>query len=92
MGKKQNAIQPSTYREFRSLAEEHLKNKRLSTQYSAFHPHQKIWSSLSMSFRFNRMLEFYVFDSGRGISVDKKEKIFDRFHQADISLTRAHEG
>ena len=38
------------------------------------------------------MLEFYVIDSGRGISADIKEKIFERFHQADISLTRAHEG
>ena len=38
------------------------------------------------------LLEFYVIDSGRGIPADQKEKIFDRFHQADISLTRAHEG
>ena len=38
------------------------------------------------------MLDFYVIDSGRGIPADQTEKIFDRFHQADISLTRAHEG
>ncbi len=37
-------------------------------------------------------LEFYVIDSGKGIPSDKKEKIFERFQQADNSLTRAHEG
>ena len=39
-----------------------------------------------------KMLEFYVIDSGIGIQADKKDKIFERFHQADNSLTRAHEG
>ena len=37
-------------------------------------------------------LEFYVVDTGIGIPVDMKEKIFDRFHQVDNSLTRNHEG
>lgn len=38
------------------------------------------------------MLEFYVIDSGIGIPDDKKERIFERFQQADNSLTRHHEG
>jgi len=38
------------------------------------------------------MLEFFVIDSGIGIPDGKKEKIFERFHQVDNSLTRAHEG
>ena len=38
------------------------------------------------------MLEFYVIDSGIGIPAGKKEKIFERFHQVDNSLTRNHEG
>ena len=38
------------------------------------------------------MLEFYVIDSGIGISSAIKEKIFERFHQVDNSLTRNHEG
>ncbi len=37
-------------------------------------------------------LEFYCIDSGFGIAVDKKEKIFERFNQVNTSLTRAHEG
>ena len=37
-------------------------------------------------------LEFYCIDSGVGIAVDKKEKIFERFNQVNTSLTRAHEG
>ena len=40
----------------------------------------------------DRFLEFYVIDSGIGIPVEMKEKIFDRFHQVDNSLTRHHEG
>ena len=42
--------------------------------------------------RIDHMLEFYVIDSGRGIPADQKGKIFERFNQADNSLTRAHEG
>ncbi len=42
--------------------------------------------------RTDRTLEFYVIDSGIGIPVEMKEKIFDRFHQVDNSLTRHHEG
>ena len=38
------------------------------------------------------MLEFYVIDSGAGIPIEKKDKIFERFHQVDNSLTRNHEG
>ncbi len=37
-------------------------------------------------------LEFYVIDSGIGIPRNKKEKIFERFHQVNDSLTRDHEG
>jgi len=37
-------------------------------------------------------LVFYVKDSGRGISSDRFEAIFERFVQADQNLTRAHEG
>ena len=42
--------------------------------------------------RKDRFLEFYVIDSGIGIPVEMKAKIFDRFHQVDNSLTRHHEG
>ena len=38
------------------------------------------------------MLDFYVIDSGIGISPVMKERIFDRFHQVDNSLIRNHEG
>ncbi len=38
------------------------------------------------------ILEFYVRDTGIGISKDKQQIIFDRFVQADTSLTRQHEG
>lgn len=40
----------------------------------------------------NTELEFYVKDSGIGISKDKLDAIFDRFVQADITNTRAFEG
>ncbi|MEI7707274.1 MAG: PAS domain S-box protein [Chlorobium sp.] len=40
----------------------------------------------------SNLLEFYVIDSGIGIPAGKKEKMFERFHQADNSLTRNHEG
>jgi signal transduction histidine kinase len=35
---------------------------------------------------------FFVKDTGRGISADRTEAIFDRFVQADLNLTREHEG
>ena len=38
------------------------------------------------------MLEFYVIDTGIGIPDDMKKQIFDRFRQADNTLTRNHEG
>jgi len=37
-------------------------------------------------------LEFYVKDSGEGIPEDKQEIIFERFIQADMSLTRTQGG
>ena len=40
----------------------------------------------------NGFLEFYVIDTGIGIALDMKEKIFDRFHQVDNPLTRTEEG
>ena len=38
------------------------------------------------------ILEFYVIDTGVGIAPDTIEKIFDRFHQVDNTITRTHEG
>lgn len=38
------------------------------------------------------MLRFYVIDSGIGIPPGMEDMIFNRFHQADISITRNHEG
>lgn len=37
-------------------------------------------------------LEFYISDTGIGISPELKESIFERFRQADHSLSRDHEG
>ena len=37
-------------------------------------------------------LQFYVTDTGIGISDEMQEKIFDRFRQVDNTLTRNHEG
>ncbi len=42
--------------------------------------------------RKGNMLEFYVIDSGIGFPPDMKETIFERFRQADNTLTRIHEG
>jgi hypothetical protein len=39
-----------------------------------------------------KMLEFYVSDTGIGIPSEEKESIFDRFRHLDNSLTRNHEG
>jgi len=35
---------------------------------------------------------FFVKDTGKGISADRIEAIFDRFVQSDLNLTREHEG
>jgi PAS domain S-box-containing protein len=40
----------------------------------------------------NKNIEFYVIDTGIGISSDKKEFIFGRFNQENLSLTRGYEG
>ena len=42
--------------------------------------------------RKENMLEFYVIDSGIGIPVEMRDKVFDRFQQVDNSLTRGYEG
>ena len=42
--------------------------------------------------RINSFLEFYVIDTGIGIPLEMKTKIFDRFHQVDNPLTRTQEG
>ena len=55
----------------------------------------KFTSSGEIDFGYNRSnstLEFYVIDTGIGIASDMKEKIFDRFHQVDNTLTRTQEG
>jgi PAS domain S-box-containing protein len=40
----------------------------------------------------NEKLEFFVSDSGIGISEDEHQKIFERFYQVEHSLTRVYEG
>jgi len=40
----------------------------------------------------DNQLEFYVKDSGIGIPKDKQSSVFERFIQADISLSRGYEG
>jgi len=40
----------------------------------------------------NDWVVFWVKDSGRGIPADRLDAIFDQFVQAEIALTRAHEG
>jgi PAS domain S-box-containing protein len=42
--------------------------------------------------RKGKVLEFYVQDTGIGIAQDQIKNIFDRFTQADTSLSRSHEG
>ncbi len=42
--------------------------------------------------RTENLLEFYVSDSGIGFPPEMKETIFERFRQADHTLTRNHEG
>jgi PAS domain S-box-containing protein len=49
----------------------------------------------SVDFGYSRkgnVLEFYVCDSGIGFPPEMKETIFERFRQADHTLTRNHEG
>ena len=55
----------------------------------------KFTSKGEIDFGYNRIggaLEFYVIDTGVGIAPDMKEKIFDRFHQVDNTITRTQEG
>lgn len=40
----------------------------------------------------NGSIVFYVSDTGRGIPADRLDAIFERFVQAEINATRAHEG
>lgn len=40
----------------------------------------------------NSMLEFYVKDTGIGISMDQFEKIFERFYQVDLRMKRIYGG
>jgi PAS domain S-box-containing protein len=49
----------------------------------------------SVSFGYQRkdaMLEFYVSDTGPGISPDQKDIIFERFRQSTLNLSRKYEG
>ena len=39
-----------------------------------------------------RQIEFYVKDTGIGIPVHDQEKVFDRFHQANIDIARSYSG
>ena len=55
----------------------------------------KFTSKGKIDFGYNRIdgtLEFYVIDTGIGIPLAMKTKIFERFHQVDNPLTRTQEG
>lgn len=43
-------------------------------------------------FRENGALNFYVKDTGIGIAAERQEAIFDRFVQADLTVTKPYEG
>ena len=48
---------------------------------------------VEVGYRVNgNMLEFYVADTGIGISPDYQNQVFDRFYQAESSTTRRYEG
>ena len=56
---------------------------------------EKFTTSGFVEFGYSReqdTLNFYVKDTGIGIAEDKHDMVFDRFSQADTSLTRGHEG
>jgi len=40
----------------------------------------------------SQQIQFYVKDTGIGISPDQKDKIFERFRQADLSITKKYGG
>lgn len=40
----------------------------------------------------NDRMEFWVSDSGRGIPAERLDAVFDQFVQAELAITRAHEG
>lgn len=40
----------------------------------------------------NEMIEFYVSDTGPGVSADQREIIFERFRQSTLNLSRKYEG
>jgi PAS domain S-box-containing protein len=42
--------------------------------------------------RENSMLQFYVSDTGIGIAPDLQDKMFERFRQEELSVTREYEG
>lgn len=49
--------------------------------------------SISFGYKLkNKMLEFYISDSGPGIRPEQKDFIFERFRQGTQSLNKIHEG
>lgn len=39
-----------------------------------------------------KLLEFFVSDTGQGIAAEKVEKVFEMFSQEELAMTRGHEG